>query len=411
MSDTLRPDNPEQLLEAIQWAAAEGEALEIRGLASKLGLGRPLETPHRLAVDGISGITLYEPEELVLTARAGTSMAEIEAALAEHHQRLAFEPPDWRRLLGSGAGGSNTGGTLGGVIACNLSGPRRMMVGAARDHLLGFHAVSGRGETFKSGGRVVKNVTGFDLSKLIAGSYGTLAVMTEVTVRALPAPDETRTIVLRGCGEDAAITAMAAALKSSHEVSGAAHLPSDVALLSRIGAVAETGEAVTAIRVEGPAPSVAFRCDALRALLAPYGRSDVLNNADSLALWREIRDVSYFVEPGERVVWRLSAPPSEGARIAAEILFETEGQVYYDWGGGLLWLALAPSADAAHETVRRAVAGSGGHATLIRAEDEIRRAVPVFQPQPAPLAALTRRIKEAFDPLRVLNPGLMGEGV
>lgn len=412
MTEHLRPETIEQTVQAVRWAVAESQALDVVGSGSKRGLGRPCSAAARLDTSALSGIVAYEPEELVLTARAGTSMAEIEAALGERRQQLLFEPPNLGPLLGAdGGAGSNIGGTLGGVIACNLSGPRRNLSGAARDHLLGFHAVSGRGEVFKSGGRVVKNVTGFDLSKLIAGSYGTLAVMTEVTVRALPASEAVRTVLVVGCDDAAAVRAMTTALQSPYDVSGAAHLPADVAIRSGVGAIASAGEAVTCIRIEGPGPSVAFRADAVAKVLAPCGRIADLGETESRALWREIRDVGALVTDGDRQAWRISVPPSEGARVAAALRFNGEAQVLFDWGGGLLWLSLPASDDAHHERVRAAIAGTGGHATLIRAASGVRERVPAFQPQPAPIAALTQRIKEAFDPHRVLNPGRMVEGV
>jgi glycolate oxidase FAD binding subunit len=411
MSETFKPETHEQVLEAVRWAAAEEKALDVAGSRSKVALGRPAEADNRLDMAAISGIVLYEPEELVLTARAGTSMAEIETALAEKNQQLAFEPGDLGPLLGTVDGSSNVSGTLGGIVACNLAGPRRIKVGSARDHLLGFHAVSGRGEGFKSGGRVVKNVTGFDLSKLITGSFGTLAVMTEVSVRALPVAEKTRTVLVFGCADEAAVRAMTAALQTPYEVSGAAHLPAAVAVTSGVAAVSAAGGPVTAVRVEGTGPSVEFRCGALRDLAAPFGEVEELHSANSRAFWREVRDVAYFVGAGERQVWRLSVPPAAGARVAAEVLAAIEGHVFYDWGGGLVWLALAPGPDAGHEAVRRALSATGGHATLIRAEDAVRATVPVFQPQPGPLAALTRRVKRGFDPKGVLNPGRMYEGV
>lgn len=411
MGETFKPETLGQAAEAVSWAVAEEKTFDVAGSRSKAALGRPTEIDNRLDMTAISGLVLYEPEELVLTARAGTSMTEIEAALTEKNQQLAFEPGDLGPLLRAGDGSGNISGTLGGVVACNLAGPRRIKVGAARDHLLGFHAVSGRGEAFKSGGRVVKNVTGFDLSKLITGSFGTLAVMTEVTVRALPAPEKTRTVLVFGCADDTAVRAMTAALQTPYEVSGAAHLPADVARTSKVAVVAAAGGAVTAVRVEGPGPSVEFRCGTLRDLMAPFGEVEELHSTNSLAFWREVRDVAYFAGAGERQVWRLSVPPADGAKVANQVLAAIDGHAFYDWGGGLVWLALAPTADAGHKTVRQAVADTGGHATLIRAEEDVRASVPVFQPQPGPLAALTRRIKEGFDPKGVFNPGRMYEGV
>jgi glycolate oxidase FAD binding subunit len=412
MTETLRPETPDQVLEAVRWAVAEKQSLALAGTDSKAGFGRPAEATCRLALGALSGILQYQPEELVITAQAATPLAEIEAALVAKRQRLAFEPADLGPLLAREAGGGNrSGGTVGGAVACNLAGPGRMKEGAARDHLLGFRAVSGRGEAFKSGGQVVKNVTGFDLSKLMCGSFGTLAVLTEVTLRVVPAAEEVRTLLVLGCEEAEAIRAMTAALQSPCEVSGAAHLPPDVAFRSAVDAVHRAGSAVTAIRIEGPSPSVRARGRVLQELLSAFGQVVEADADRSAALWREIRDAAYFAADDGRQVWRLSVPPAEGASVAAEALFGTDGEVFFDWGGGLVWLSLPSADDARHQEIRRALATTGGHATLVRAAAPVRAAVPVFQPQPAALAALARRIKDGFDPNRVLNPGRMYAGV
>ena len=407
MAETLKPETPEQVLEAVHWAVANDGAFEVMAAGSKRAYGRPAEAAHRLDVSALAGIRMYEPEELVLSAGAATPLAEIETALAGNRQQLAFEPADLGPLLGSAAGA----GTVGGAVACNLAGPRRIKAGAARDHVLGFRAASGRGDAIKSGGRVMKNVTGFDLSKLVAGSFGTLAVLTELTLKVLPAPEKTRTVLLFGADDQGAVKAMAAALQSPHEVSAAAHLPAPLAGASAVGYVRDAGAAVTALRVEGPGPSAEARCAGLRALLATFGDNEELHGRNSHVLWREVRDVAFFAGEKAAHVWRLSVPPAAGARVAAEVLETVPGAACYDWGGGLVWLALTPAADAHQGAVRRAVAGAGGHATLVRAPAEVRARVPVFQPQPGPLAALSARLKESFDPRRVLNPGRMYAGV
>jgi glycolate dehydrogenase FAD-binding subunit len=271
--------------------------------------------------------------------------------------------------------------------------------------------VSGRGERFKSGGRVVKNVTGFDLSKLIAGSFGTLAAVTELTVRALPAPEETRTVVVLGLDDATGVRAMTTALSSAFDVSGAAHLPAEIAAGSSVGAIASAGASATLLRLEGTAPSVSFRSAELQRALWGLGPSTTLDMRESIAAWREVRDVAWFVVHPERQIWRLSVPPAAGAEVVERILDRVVGQAFYDWGGGLIWLALAASADAGEPVVRGAVQLARGHATLIRAGAEVRARVPVFQPQPPALAALTRRVKQGFDPGRILNPGRMYEGV
>ena len=390
----FRPKDERELADVVAAAAAREEPLEIVAGGSKRGLGRPLQTPHTLDVAAFSGIRSYEPEELVVTAGAATPMAEIEAALDKAGQMLAFEPPDWRALLGSG----DASPTLGGVISCNMAGPRRIKQGAARDHFLGFRGVSGRGEAFKAGGKVVKNVTGYDLCKLIAGSYGTLVALTELTMKVLPRPEDARSILVRGLDDATAQRAMSEALNSSHEVSGAAHLPQG-----------ESGrdKPLTLLRLEGPEPSVAARVTALAAELKTFGAIEEARGADSLRLWRSLRDAAPFAALADRAVWRVSVPPTAGPAVAAEVARRLDARHFFDWGGGLVWLAVAGAEDGGAAAIRAALGGSGGHATLIRGAPALRNAVAVFQPQMPALAALSRRVKESFDPKRVLNRGRM----
>jgi len=399
MADTLRPETAVEVLDAVKWAASEETTLEVVGLGSKRGYGRPVEAAHTLDLSALGGITTYEPSELYLSCRAGTPMAEITAAVVEAGQMLAFEPPQ------------ATGGTLAGVIACNLSGPRRIMAGAARDHLLGFNAVSGRGEEFKSGGTVVKNVTGFDLSKLMAGSFGTLAVMTDLTIKTLPRPEKVRTVLARwrpdGVYDRAAMKAMSAALGSAHEVSAAAHVPAGLAQRSAVGRVSGPGGGVTGIRVDGPAPSAEHRAGELVGLMREFCTDvETLHSENSGTFWREVSESAYLERDGHQV-WCLSVPPSQGAAVAIDILDNLHGEVLYDWGGGLVWMALEARDDAGAEVIRDVVERVGGHATLTEAAADVRDRVPVFHPQPAALSDVARRIKDGFDPKGILNPGRM----
>ena len=407
MPSVFKPTDDPQVLEAVAWAVGEETPLEVVGRGSKRGLGRPFQAEHTLDLSALAGINFYEPEELILSAKPATPLADIEAVLAEHGQMLAFEPQDTGPLYGRPPGE----GTIGGVFACNLSGPRRIKMGAARDHLLGFNAVSGRGEAFKSGGRVVKNVTGYDLSKLITGSHGTLAVITELTFKVLPAPEKTYTVLVTGLDAAGATRAMAAAMNSAHEVSGAAHLPASLTRRSEVSYVATAGRSVTALRLEGFGPSVEQRCRELTQALAAFGPVEELHTHNSNRFWREVRDVAYLAEPADRLIWRLSVPPSAGHAVAAALATRAEIEVLYDWSGGLVWVSVPYAGDAGHTAVRAAVAESGGHATLVRAPAELRAAVPVFQPQPGPLAALAARVKDSFDPKRILNPGRMVAGL
>jgi glycolate oxidase FAD binding subunit len=403
----LRPATADELLAAVKDALADATPLEIMGHGIKRDLGRPFQAGRRLETSALTGVTLYEPGELVMSARAGTPMAEIEALLRENRQELAFEPPDLGPLLGGEANAQ----TIGGVIAGNLAGPRRIKAGAARDHFLGFHGVSGRGEIFKSGGRVMKNVTGYDLSKLMAGSWGTLAVLSDVTVKVLPAAEKTRSVLVLGLDPDQAVRAMTAGLQSAHDVSGAAHLPASLAAHSTVAYVSGASVSVTALRLEGTPGSVDWRCAELKKQMAGFGAVEELHSINSAKLWRELRDARFLVEPQVRPVWRLSVPPQIGATIVATILRVIDATWFMDWGGGLIWLSIAPGSADAGAAIMRGAVGDTGHATLYRAPADLRAQVAVFQPQPPALAALTERVKDSFDPRRILNPGRMYAGV
>jgi len=389
MTGTLAPRDSNELRQAVEWALNGGVTLDVRGGGSKLSLGKPMTCDQVLDLSSLSGVVDYAPEELVVSLRAGTPLREVEALLAQRNQMLAFEPPDLGPLLNRPSGE----GTLVGALMGNFAGPRRVSAGAARDHLLGFSGVNGRGEAFKSGGRVMKNVTGYDLSKLLSGSWGTLAVLDQVSVKVLPAPDQTATLLLKGMNDVMAVKAMCAAMGSPHDVSGAAHVRGS-----------------TALRVEGVAPSVQARLKGLRELLADSGAAmEELGTLESRTFWREVRDGTPLEAGQDAVVWRLSCPPSEGPSIVSRIRTQQPAlKVLYDWSGGLVWLALPAAADAHHAAVRSAIGAKGGHATLIRAPEQVRAAVPVFQPQPPALAALAQRVKESFDPKGLFNPGRMG---
>jgi glycolate dehydrogenase FAD-binding subunit len=408
MTDTLKPRDAADVEQAVNWALAGGKTLEIVGRGSKRAIGRAAQWDATLDLSGLSGVTLYEPAELVVSAKAGTLLAEIEALLAASGQELAFEPMDYGPLLG----GATAAGTIGGALCANLSGPRRVKAGAARDHFLGVSAVSGRGETFKSGGRVVKNVTGYDLCKLLAGSWGTLAVMTDVTIKTLPKAETEETILVFGLDDAAAGKLMAAVMGSFADASAAAHLPAGPA--ARIAEIATARGAVTAFRLEGVAPSVAHRKAVLEKLAAPHGAIGALGEEASRAFWRAIRDATPFAADGPaggHDLWRISTAPACGAEIGGALAERTQAEILYDWAGGLIWAALPPTDDAHAGLVRSAVATIGGHATLVRAPAAVRAAVEVFAPEAPALAALTRRVRESFDPRGVLNAGRMWAGV
>lgn len=404
MADTLKPRDGKEVEDVVRWALDNDKPLEVAGHGTKYGIGRPSQTDLTLDLSGLNGVTLYEPAELVLSARASTPISEIEALLEKHNQELAFEPIDYGPLLGV----ATNNGTLGGVIAANLSGPRRIKSGAARDHFLGVTAVTGRGETIKSGGRVVKNVTGYDLCKLLAGSWGTLGAMTDITVKVLPKAETEATVLIEGLDDARACAAMTAAMSSSCDVSGAAHLPDHVA--SWFENVPQSA-ASTVLRLEGFAPSVTHRRETLAAQMKSFGSVTLLDERKSRDLWRSIRNVKPFVTEAVRArpLWRISVAPSRGHEIAAAIT--PAAQMFYDWAGGLLWVAMPLENEPDAPAIRRVVAAIGGHATLIRAPAAVRASVDVFAPEEPASRALAKRVKESFDPKGLLNPGRMWAGV
>ena len=390
MAERLQPATLEELAAAI---AESGGAFEIVGQGSKRGLGRPSQTERSLDLSRLSGVSLYEPEELVMTAAGGTPLREIEARLAAAHQMLAFEPPDYGPLYGQPPGQA----TLGGIIACNLSGPRRVRAGAARDFILGCTVINGTGEMVKAGGRVVKNVTGYDLSKLMAGSFGTLGVLAEVTMKVLPAPEAARTLCLGGLDDPAAAALMNRALGGAQDVSAAAHLPTPIAQGALLGS-----EAATLLRLEGTVISVEHRLAKLREECGGKGR--VLGDGEAATLWHSVRDASFFADDRGDALWRISLPPAASPALTREF---ASAPYFYDWGGGLVWLSLPAQGDGGAAALRANVAAIGGHATLVRGPLALRAAIDVFQPMEPALAALTRRVKESFDPMMRLNPGRM----
>lgn len=377
----LAPTCEAELAETVRAAAAAGRPLAVEGGATR-GLGHPV-AGDRLTTAGLSGIALYEPGALTLVAAAGTPLAEVEAALAAEGQMLPFEPWDARALTGA-----NGTPTIGGMVATNASGPRRIQAGAARDSLIGVRFVDGTGAVVKNGGRVMKNVTGLDLVKLLAGSHGTLGVLTQVAFKVLPRPETTATLVLDGLDDATAGRAMTRALATPYQVSAAAHWP---------GAA---GGARTLLRLEGFAGSVAHRARALADALADIAPARIeARIEEGEGDWPALRDAAPFAGR-DGAVWRVSVKPTDGPVLAARL---AGAEVIYDWGGGLLWVLAPESLD-----LRAAMAGTPGHATLMRAGDAAKRRFGVFHPEPAPVAALSDGLRRRFDPKGILNPGRMG---
>jgi glycolate oxidase FAD binding subunit len=376
--------------------------IEVMGGGSKRAVGRPIDSAISITTASLRGITLYEPSELVMSARAGTPVSHVEAELAAHGQMLAFEPID----VAPAVGGPQGAQTIGAVFATNLSGARRIRAGAARDHLLGIKGVNGRAELFQSGGRVMKNVTGYDVARGLSGSWGTLAVLTEVTFKVLPWPETAATIVYLGLPDNLAVELLCAAMALPVEVSGAVHLQAPVAARLGHSGLKTMGKAVTALRIENFSSAVAGRKLKLKEALKVYGKALELDHRESLELWGELRRLS--VMPNRHtLLWRISTKPTTAPKLVAAIKRYMPAEAFYDWAGGLIWLEVPATADAGTAEIRRAAAIHGGHATLIRAEPAVRASVEVFQPLNPAVERLTRDLKAAFDPAGILNPGRM----
>jgi glycolate oxidase FAD binding subunit len=373
---------PKTIAELADVVAAATTPFDLRGLGTKTKLGR-VPSGNVLDLSAFSGVIKYEPEELVLEVGSATKLADVEKLLAKNNQMLAFEPPDLSALLGA-----KNSGTMGGILACNLSGPRRMKAGAARDHVLGLSAVSGRGEIFKTGAHVVKNVTGYDLPKLMAGSYGTLAAFTSVIFKVMPKPETQTALQLQCTSDQEALALMTRAMQSPHEVSGAAYQPGQGVML----------------RVEGIVPSVDFRTKALAKILD--AKSEIIDEKSSVKIWQDVRDVKHFTDSQARHIWKISLAPQDAPAFIAALKPHLDFRYIFDWAGGLIWLDHEPKASSF--IIRSAL--KSGHAMLFRADDETRKTEAVFSPQAEPLAALTERVKHAFDPRGIFNPGRMVKG-
>ena len=405
MQGIERPTEERELAQLVAEAARTRWMLEVAGSGSKRRAGRPMQVSGVLTTRNLRGITLSEPTEQVISARAGTLLTALEAELAKHNQQLACEPIDLGPMFGEAPGLT----TVGGMVATNLSGARRIQRGAVRDQLLGLRCVNGRGELFKWGGRVMKNVTGYDLCRTLAGSWGTLGVFTELTLRAIPKPEETRTLVLLGQPDAIAVEAMCQALATPYEVSGTVHLDASLARRLRSPGAAGSQTSLTALRIENFSPAVAHRVAKLKDLFVPYGELVELDNPQSLAFWEELRQLS-FLQGSTDPVWRISTRPKLGPRLVESVRRYRECRAAYDWSGGLIWLEIPDAGDAGADDIRRVVATLGGHATLLRASPVVRQAVAVFPPLEAAAQRLSDGIKQAFDPLRILNPGRLYPG-
>lgn len=389
----LEPKNEAEASAIVKEASAP---LRVEGGGSRSGLGRAIQTAATLTSRGLTGVTLYEPAEMVIGARAGTPLAIIEEVLAEKNQKLAFEPMDHRPLFGTSGKP-----TIGAIAAANISGPRRVFAGAARDSLIGVRFVNGRGEVVKSGGRVMKNVTGLDLVKLQAGAMGTLGLLTEVIFKVIPTPPAMATLVYGELDDSRANALLCAAMGTPFEITGAAHLPAGIG----------EDRARTLLRLEGFPEQLDYRCGRLCELFQDYGSPSRLDGEPAVAVWREVRDVRPLVRPSDQAVWRLSVAPKLGAALVSHLQGQLSCRALYDWSGGLVWVAVPETEDAGAAAIRAAVQETGGHATLVRGSADLRGRIAVFAPEPMAIAKLIQGIKASIDPQGLFNPGLMHPGV
>lgn len=396
------PKTEEELAHLVAEATETRTPLEVMGKGTKREIGHPVRAGAVVSTEAMTGISLYEPTELVMVAKTGTPLAEIEAQLAENDQELPFEPVDLGPVLGYSPGEA----TIGGVVATNISGSRRILKGAARDHVLGIRAVNGRGEVVKAGGRVMKNVTGYDIGRTLAGSWGTLAIMTEVSLKVLPAQREARTLIFSGLTDRTALEALCIAMGMPFEVSGALHIHADLTAQFSDEEIAGAEAPITAIRVENFPASAQYRANRLRQALLAYSPSLELDDERSKAFWNEVRALKMF-QGKPHPLWRVSTAPSQAAKLVGNLSRKIDIRVVYDWSGGLIWIETPPLTDAGAVDIRRTLAELGGHATLIRADDATRAGIDVFQPLEPQHVTLSAKLKHAFDPLGIFNPGRM----
>jgi len=406
MGEVFRPKNSDEVSSAVKDALNMKASLELFGQGTRRSLGRPVKADASLDMSALTGVQMYEPEELVMVVAPGTPMREISQVLIEHNQQLAFEPPDYGPLWGLPA----DEGTVGGMIMTGRNGPRRLSAGGVRDYVLGVKGVNGFGELFVSGGRVVKNVTGFDLPKILTGSFGTLCAATEITLKLLPLPPEAATLVVSGLKDGQAVAAMTRVLtETSIPVSSAAHLPAEIAKLSRVDSISARQNSATLLRVEGFGPSVESGIQGLKKVFGSLSDMFVLDKAETQQFWKEVTNASFFIQT-EKPIWKLSVPPSEAAAIISKLGKGLTTQYFYDWAGGAIWIEAPASEDAGEAAIRGtldSVVVGDGHATLIRASEEVRANIAPFHPLSPVLAAVEDRLRKQFDPQGMFNPGRM----
>jgi glycolate oxidase FAD binding subunit len=411
-SNLLYPDKEKEVSEVIKKFYKSSIPLEIIGTGSKRKIGKPLQCIKTLSLSKLDGIIEYYPEELYIKVKAGTKIDKIEKELKKNKQQLPFEPIDFGYLF---TGKSNCG-TAAGQVACNISGPRRFKVGSTRDYILGFRAVNGRGDIIKSGGTVVKNVTGYDLSKLICNSYGTLAAITEITFKVLPAPEESKTLVIHNLGLDFAHEYLEKAISSSNEVSGASFLPKDptckkcemnIENAFKLNDLKYTGS-FTALRLEGSKKSIDKRAENLKKELK-IQKFDIseLETLQSEIFWKKIKNLEFFSSTKNNI-FRIVIPPSECVNLIYEL--PKNFKYFLDWGGAVIWMEGCDISEQKFGSIRKKVIKHKGYVSMIKYSDHLPYVEDVFTINSVRFN-ISQNIKKSFDPKRILNPGKMYTGI
>ena len=410
MSGTYTPNNQEEISQFIYDSYQANKPLEIVTLNSK-PIGRSIQCSQTLDLRKNSGVIEYAPEELFIKVKAGTPLIDILEILKSKKQCLGFEPVD----LGYLYNGKSNYGSIGGVTSCNLSGPRRFKSGALRDHLLGFTAVNGKGECIKSGGTVVKNVTGYDLSKLLAGSYGTLSVLTELVFKVIPEPEYAETFILYDLNPKKAMEAFSVAMKTSLEVSGACFYSKKNTEFLRLNDI-DSSKSVTAFRVEGPKKSVQERIVSLTKIFKEIKEKTVLELYQSNLFWKITANLECFSN-SQNLVAKISLPPTETAGFISQFceddIMDINNKYFVDWAGGLVFLEINDK-DPSYlilEKIKKFCKEKGSHITIIKANDNLRRTGFFVSTSDENIKILAAKIKQSFDPKSILNPGKIYAGI
>ena len=406
------PQNEREVATLIRKFYKSNIPIELIGSGSKRKIGKTLQCAKTLNLSKLNGIIEYLPEELYIKVKAGTSIKAIEQELKKNNQQLVFEPIDFGYFLN----GESDYGTAAGQVACNISGSRRFKVGSVRDHVLGFRGVNGRGEIIKSGGVVVKNVTGYDLSKLICGSYGTLVALTEITFKVLPLPEESKTLVINNQKIEKAVHFLDKSISSSNDISGAVFFP-DRPMISgssmnientfKLNDLKQEGS-ITAIRIEGSKNSIDHRIENLINELQIINLNiSILEVHQSEVFWNKVKALEFFSNSKNNII-RIVIPPSECVNLIYQ--FSSKFKYYLDWGGALMWLEVFELSEEMFESIRKKVVNRGGYVTMIKNSNYLPYVEDVFTIS-SERFNISQNIKKSFDPKRILNPGKMYTGI